>query len=62
MRWLIIMFLFFVGCISPSCYQRKVREARREEIQNAIQLAEQVKDRRMLAKDMIKILEYRKGK
>lgn len=45
------------GCVSIGYHQKKVAEVKREERTRAILLTEQVKDKRLLAKDMIFILK-----
>lgn len=57
---IVFSLLFFTGCVSSSYYQRKVYEARQEELGKAICLADQVRLRLLTAKDMIKILNYRR--
>ena len=58
MKYLPLLFLLS-GCVTAGYHQRKMAELKYEEITKAILLAEQVKDKRMSIRDMIKIMQMR---
>lgn len=57
---IILLAALLNGCVSIGYHQKKVAEVKQEERTKAILLAEQVRDKRLLARDMITIL--REGK
>lgn len=58
----VLLLLLLSSCVSTGYMQRKVAEARQEELQNCQLLTEQVRDKRLHATDMLKLLNYRREK
>lgn len=52
----LVIVAFLNGCVSLGYHQRKVAEVKQDERAKAILLAEQVRDKRLLVRDMITIL------
>lgn len=59
---IILLSAILNGCVSIGYHQKKVAEVKQEERTKATLLAEQVRDKRMTIKDMLKLLNYREGK